>query len=263
MAGTNIAAHIVGLAVTTFAGQVALVTGASRGIGRAIALELAQHGARVLVNYQQRARAAEELVAQIMAHGGDAWPYAADVTHEHGVAAMVDATIERWGRLDMLVNNAGITADAPFVRLTEEQWRRVIETNLTSVFFCCRAVLKPMRARRYGRIVNIGSLAGLAGNLGQVNYAAAKAGLVGFSRALAREVARDGITVNVVAPGYIETDMVAGLSAAQRDWALHGIALGRFGQPEEVARAVAFLLAPESAYITGHVLAVEGGWVMP
>jgi 3-oxoacyl-[acyl-carrier protein] reductase len=246
-----------------FDNQVAIVTGGSRGIGRAVAIELAQLGARVLVNYQRDATAAQAVVRRIVAADGDAIAYGADVSDENAVQQMIEAALKRWGRLDVLVNNAGITADAPLIRLKPEQWQQVIETDLTSVFLCCRAVLPAMRAQRYGRIISIGSLAGLAGNVGQANYAAAKAGLIGFSRALAREVAGDRITVNVVAPGYIETDLVESVAPALRSWALETIALGRFGTPEEVSAAVAFLASPRASYITGHVLTIDGGWVMP
>jgi 3-oxoacyl-[acyl-carrier protein] reductase len=244
-------------------GQVALVTGASSGIGWATALELSNLGARVLVNYRRNVAAAEQLCAEIVAAGGEALAYAADVTDEHAVTAMVDFVLERWQRLDVLVGNAGIIADAPLARLKPEQWHQVIETDLTAIFFCCRAVAPVMRRQAYGRIVTVGSLAGLAGNVGQVNYAAAKAGLVGFSRSLARELAPQNITVNVVAPGYIETDFISTISPTLRQWALDAIAMHRFGQAEEVAAAIAFLSSPRASYITGHVLVIDGGWVMP
>jgi 3-oxoacyl-[acyl-carrier protein] reductase len=243
--------------------QVAVVTGGSRGIGRAAALELAAQGARVLVNYQHSAAAAAEVARLIGEAGGEAVTFAADVSDEQAANRLIEAALERWGRLDVLVNNAGITDDAPLLRLKPEQWHRVIETDLTSVFLCCRAALPAMRRQRYGRIVNVGSLAGLAGNVGQTNYAAAKAGLIGFTRALAREAAGDGITANVVAPGYIDTELVETVPAAIKEWATGVIAMRRFGSAEEVAAAIGFMASPRASYITGHVLTVDGGWVMP
>ncbi|MGB9738387.1 3-oxoacyl-ACP reductase family protein [Chloroflexus sp.] len=244
-------------------GQVAIITGAGRGIGRATALELAAAGARVLINYQHSAAAATQLAADIIANGGDALTYQANVSDEQAVQGMVQAALDRWGRIDILINNAGITADAPLARLRPEQWQQVLDIDLTSVFLCCRAVTPTMRAAGYGRIVSVSSLAALAGNVGQTNYAAAKAGIIGLSRSLAREVAREGITVNIVAPGYIETDMVETVPEALRAWALQAIAIGRFGYPEEVAAAIRFLVSPRASYITGHVLTIDGGWVMP
>lgn len=244
-------------------GQVAIITGGARGIGRATTIELANAGARVLINYQRSAGAAEALAAEIVAAGGDAFAYQADVADEQAVTSMVQAVLDRWGKIDILVNNAGITADAPLARLRPEQWQHVIETDLTSVFLCCRAVIPAMQRAGYGRIVSVSSLAALAGNVGQTNYAAAKAGIIGLSRSLAREVARDGITVNVVAPGYIETDMVETVPETLRAWALQAIAIGRFGRPEEVSAAIRFLVSPRASYITGHVLTIDGGWVMP
>lgn len=245
------------------AGHVAVVTGASRGIGRATALELAHLGAYVVVNYRHNAAAAQDVVDRIIQAGGAARSYAADIRNGPAILAMIKTTLEDQGRLDVWVNNAGITADAPFLRLTDEQWSSVLETDLTAVFQCCQAILPPMQKQHYGRIINVSSLAGLVGNVGQANYVAAKSGLVGFSRSLAREVANDGITVNIVAPGYIETDMIESVPPALRQWALSAIAMGRFGQPEEVAVAIGFLASPKASYITGQVLTIDGGWVMP
>ena len=244
-------------------GQVAIVTGASRGIGRGIALELAQRGAAIVVNYQRNAEGAAEVVAAIEAAGGSALPYSADVVVEQEVAAMIDVALQRWGRIDILVNNAGVTRDNLINRMKDEQWQSVLEIDLTSAYICSRAVLVPMRARGYGRIVSVGSLAGLTGNVGQANYAAAKMGLIALTKALAREVAADGIVVNAVAPGYIETDMLETVPQWLRDWALSVIPLKRFGQVEEVAAAVAFLASPAASYIIGHTLVLDGGWVMP
>lgn len=243
--------------------QVAIVTGASRGIGRAIALALAEAGARVVVNYHRNRVGAEEVAGLIVGRGGAALPYGADVVVPDQVRVMVEQTIAAWGRIDILVNNAGITRDAPFMRMREEQWQAVLEIDLTSALVCAQMVVPFMSARGYGRIVNMASLAGLAGNLGQANYAAAKAGLIALTKALARELAPVGITVNAVAPGYIDTDMLDNVPQRQIEWALQAIPMRRLGSPEEVAAAVRFLALPEASYITGHTLVVDGGWVMP
>lgn len=243
--------------------QVAVVTGASRGIGRAIALALSEAGARVVINYQRNSEGAAEVAGLIGERGGEALPYGADVCLPDDVARMIETTLERWGRIDILVNNAGVTRDAPFARMRDDQWHDVLEIDLTSAFVCVQAVLPVMEQRRYGRIVNVSSLAGLSGNVGQVNYAAAKAGLISLTKELARELAPSGITVNAVAPGYIETDMIENVTDRHLQWALSAIPMGRFGSPDEVASAVRFLALPEASYITGHTLVVDGGWVMP
>lgn len=241
-------------------GQVALVTGASRGIGKAIALALAGEGAQLVINYARSSAAAEAVVAEIEAMGGEAIALQADVSQEDQVEALVKATKEKFDRIDILVNNAGITKDGLLLRMKPADWSAVIDLNLTGVYLCTRAVSKLMLKQRSGRIVNISSIVGEMGNPGQANYAAAKAGVIGFTKAVAKEVASRGITVNAVAPGFIETDMTHGLDSEEL---LKFIPLSRLGQAEEVAGAVRFLAAdPAAAYITGQVLNVDGGMVM-
>ncbi|MEB3261496.1 MAG: 3-oxoacyl-[acyl-carrier-protein] reductase [Cyanobacteriota bacterium] len=244
------------------AGQVALVTGASRGIGAAIARELAAAGATVVVNYASSPEAARSVVAGIEASGGKAWAHQANVAEEDQVEAMVKAVLEREGRLDVLVNNAGITRDTLLLRMNEADWDAVIETNLKSVFSFCKAAYRPMMRQKSGRIINLSSVVGVTGNAGQTNYAASKAGIVGFTKSLARELGARGITANVVAPGYVETDMTAAINETAREQMLAGIPLGRGATPEEIAAAVRFLASDEAGYITGHVLHVDGGLAM-
>jgi 3-oxoacyl-[acyl-carrier protein] reductase len=242
------------------AGQVALVTGASRGIGRAIALELASAGANVIVNYANSPEAAEDVVRQITQAGGTAWAHRANVADDDEVEAMVREIMVRHGRIDVLVNNAGITRDGLVMRMKTADWQSVIDLNLSGCFFTTRAVSKPMLKARKGRIVNITSVVALMGNAGQANYSAAKAGLIGLTRSNAAEFASRGVTVNAVAPGFIESEMTASLDAEP---ILKTIPLGRMGQPEDVAGVVRFLAAdPAAAYITGQVLQVDGGLVM-
>ena len=242
------------------ADQVALVTGASRGIGRAIALELAAAGAEVVVNYAASASAAEAVVEAITAAGGRAYALAADVAVEEQVDGLVKTVLERSGRLDVLVNNAGITRDGLLLRMKTSDWQSVIDLNLTGVFLCTRAVSRAMLKARSGRIINITSVVALMGNPGQANYSAAKAGVIGLTRSNAAEFAARGVTVNAVAPGFIESDMTAELDKTP---ILAAIPLGRMGSAAEVAGAVRFLAAdPAAAYITGQVLQVDGGMVM-
>ncbi|KMM16560.1 3-oxoacyl-[acyl-carrier-protein] reductase [Synechococcus sp. GFB01] len=242
------------------AGQVALITGASRGIGAAIARELARAGARVVINYASSPEAAEAVVSEIRASGGLAWSHQANVADEEQVETMVKTVLEREGRLDVLVNNAGITRDGLLMRMKNADWQSVIDLNLTGVFLCTRAVSRTMLKARSGRIINITSVVALFGNPGQANYSAAKAGVIGLTRSSAAEFASRGVTVNAVAPGFIESDMTAGLD---KEPILAAIPLGRMGQPAEVAGAVRFLAAdPAAAYMTGQVLQVDGGMVM-
>ena len=239
------------------AGRVAIVTGASRGIGRAIALRLAAAGARIVAG--ARADHAHSVVGEIEAAGGTAVGVTLEVTESASVSGMVQTALDRFGRIDVLVNNAGIVRDQLLLRMKPEDWDAVIATNLTAAFACCRAVLRAMVKQRSGRIVNIGSVVGQTGNPGQANYAASKAGLVGFTRSLALEVASRGITANVVAPGMIETDMTAALDERARDALCSRIPMRRLGTPDDVAGAVCFLVSDEASYITGQVLSVNGG----
>ena len=246
--------------IRTLDGQTALVTGASRGIGRAVALALAEAGAEVVVNYSSSPDAADAVVGEITGSGGRAYALQANVADEEAVNDLIKTVIERSGRIDVLVNNAGITRDGLLMRMKTEDWQSVINLNLSGVFLCTRAVTRPMLKQKSGRIINITSVVGLMGNAGQSNYAAAKAGVVGFTRSTAKEMASRGITVNAVAPGFIATDMTKDLDA---EGILAAIPLGRFGTPEQVAGAVRFLAAdPAAAYITGQVLQVDGGMVM-
>ena len=241
-------------------GRCALVTGGGRGIGRAICLELARGGASVAVNYAGSEQAARETVEQCLALGApEAFAIRADVADEQSVAAMISAVEERLGRIDILVNNAGITRDGLMLRMKEADWDAVLDTNLKGAFHCMRGVYQGMMRRRYGRIVNISSVVGLRGNAGQVNYSASKAGLIGMSKSMAKELAGRGVTVNVVAPGFITTDMTAALPQAAQEALLATIPMKRLGAPEDVARAVAFFAGEESAYVTGQVLCVDGG----
>ena len=243
-------------------GKTALVTGASRGIGRAIALCLAAEGARVAINYAGNVKAAEEVKAAIEAAGGTAILCQADIADSSAVEAMVANVVKEFGTIDILVNNAGITRDALLMRMKDEDFAKVLDTNLKGVFYCTKAVSKLMMKKRSGRIVNMASVVGLVGNAGQTNYAAAKAGVIGFSKSAAKELASRGITVNVVAPGFIGTDMTAGLPESVKEKMLTDIPLGRMGEAEDVANAVLFLASDQASYITGQVVNVDGGMVM-
>jgi len=242
--------------------KVAVVTGGSRGIGRAIALELAVQGFKVVVNYRSQEAQAQKVVETIQGMGGEAVAIQAHVASAQDVEEMARRVKGTWGSVGVLVNNAGITRDNILVRMKEEEWDQVLETNLKGAFLCSQVFVKDMMRARWGRIVNITSVVGVTGNPGQTNYAASKAGLVGFTKALAREVASRGITVNAIAPGYIETEMTQGLSQKVKEAMLEAIPLGRFGSPEEVAKLVSLLASSHGGYITGQVLVVDGGMTL-
>ena len=245
-----------------FEGKVALVTGASRGIGRAIALALAAEGADVAVNYAGSEAAAKEVAAEIEAMGRKAFVIQADIASTEASTAMVDAVVKEFGRVDVLVNNAGITRDGLLMRMKEEDWDAVITTNLKGVFNCTKAAIKYMMKQKSGNIVNISSIVGVMGNAGQANYCAAKAGVIGFTKATAKEVAARGIRVNAIAPGFIKTDMTSVLSEKVVEAMLAGIPLNRLGETEDIAKAVLFLASSDANYITGQTLHVDGGMVM-
>ncbi|MBU4533655.1 MAG: 3-oxoacyl-[acyl-carrier-protein] reductase [Eubacteriales bacterium] len=240
-------------------GKSAIVTGASRGIGRAIALKLAQSGASVMINYVSNARAAEEVQDQILAGGGRAAVFKADVSSYDEAQKLVSAGAAEFGGVDILVNNAGITRDNLLLRMKEEDWDAVLTVNLKGAFNTTRAVMKPMLKARWGRIIAVSSIIGLRGNAGQANYAAAKAGLIGFTKSVAREVGSRGITANAIAPGFISTEMTGKLSETVKQKMLSEIPLGRFGEPDDIANLACFLAGDAAGYITGQVIAVDGG----
>ncbi|HEY4531831.1 MAG TPA: 3-oxoacyl-[acyl-carrier-protein] reductase [Kurthia sp.] len=245
-----------------FNGQSAIVTGASRGIGREIALKLANEGAKVVVNYSGSKDKAEAVVAEIIANGGEAIVHQANVAVADEVKGLIDATMEAFGSIDILVNNAGITRDNLIMRMKEEDWDSVIDTNLKSVFLCTKAVSRQMMKQRKGSIVNVASIVGVAGNAGQANYVASKAGVIGLTKTTAKEFAARNIRVNAIAPGFIETEMTDALPEDIKSAMLTQIPLAKLGQAEEVAKVVAFLASDEASYMTGQTLHVDGGMVM-
>ncbi|MBQ8682521.1 MAG: 3-oxoacyl-[Selenomonadales bacterium] len=243
-------------------GKVALVTGASRGIGRAVAIRLAKSGAKIAVNYAGNQAAAEEVKQIIEQNGGEAILVQADISNAESVDAMVAQVMEAFGRIDILVNNAGITRDTLLMRMKEADWNAVIQTNLTGVFYVTKAVSKIMMKQRSGKIVNMSSVVGLMGNAGQANYAAAKAGVIGFTKSMAKELAARNITVNAIAPGFISTDMTAVLPDKVKEDLATKIPMGRLGEADDIASAVLFLVSDSANYITGQTLNVDGGMVM-
>jgi 3-oxoacyl-[acyl-carrier protein] reductase len=248
--------------MTQLGDKIAVVTGASRGIGRGIALELARRGATVIVNYQRSADAANEVVEQIRAFSGQAIAFQADVGQEQDATDLIKAAVDTYGKIDILVNNAGTTRDNVIMLMGADDFDTVIQTNLRSTWLCSKAAVRAMMRKRYGRIISITSVSGIMGNAGQTNYSASKAGIIGFTKALAREVAARNITVNAVAPGFVLTDLTASIPEEMTQKLNEHIPLGRWGTIEDVASATAFLASDEAAYITGHVLSVDGGLAM-
>lgn len=240
-------------------GKTALVTGGSKGIGRTVAFRLAEMGVKVAINYNTSAGPAQEVEVAIKEQGGEAFTVHADVSRRDQVEAMVNEVTDTWGPIDILVNNAGIIEDRLLVRMSDDDWDRVIATNLNGTFYCTRAVIRGMLRRRWGRVINIGSVVGIRGNVGQSNYAASKAGIIGFTKAMAREVANRNITVNTVTPGYIITDTVDRLPQELKTRILTWIPQGHFGEEDDVAHMVAFLSTEKARYITGQVISVDGG----
>ncbi len=246
---------------TELKGKIAVVTGSSRGIGRAIALKLAEMGANVAINYNQSEAAAQEVVKEIAAGGSESIAVKANVSDSEEVKAMFKEITDKWEKVDILVNNAGINRDTLLLRMSEQAWDDVINTNLRSAYLCTRAALRTMGRQKQGRIINIASIAGIMGNLGQTNYSAAKAGIIAFTKSVAREVGQMNITANAIAPGAITTDMTDALKPEIKEFILERIALGRFGEPQEVAELAGFLASDKAAYITGQVLIIDGGIV--
>ncbi len=240
-------------------GKVSLVTGASRGIGRAIALKLSSLGSKVAINYLEKEAAANSVVEAIASQGGEAIAIKADVRNGEAVRAMVQEVTDRWDKIDILVNNAGINRDTLLLRMSDQAWDDVVDTNLRATYLCTKFALRSMMKQRWGRIINIASIAGIIGNIGQTNYAAAKGGVIAFTKSIAREAGSLNITANAIAPGFIVTDMTEKLPQERKDFILSVIALQRFGKPEEIAELVAFLASDRAGYITGQVIGIDGG----